>query len=237
MSWALVVAAGEKVYEWNKSNQDKFDEQDARLAPLFSQDMTPARQLPVIGAYWMWEDGAYWYIAHDDLTLGMVASTYLPVDHAADPVWNRRIGELWEMQPPEFKFAMEGYGREHDPVKVQSSTYPDGSHLYWGVLPNGTPILMPQESVDIALAAGANLPGPQGHDQPPPMPAGGGVDVQKMGDAPPTDAPSARLRDDLTFAGSPHQGPSTLAAGVAVVGALGAAYAFVRFVVAPLIAR
>jgi len=157
MVWELIVQSAKALYDWNKANEDKFDEQDARLAPLFSQDMTPARQLPIIGAYWLWKDGRYWYVTHDRLSILDIAATYLPVG-PEEMVKNRRAYELWDMQPPEFKFAMETYGRETDPVKL--SPRPDGSQMFWGAMPDGTPVLMPQESVDIALAAGAKLPGP-----------------------------------------------------------------------------
>jgi hypothetical protein len=158
MIWDTVVQGAKALYDWNAANEDKWDEQDARLAPLFSQDMTPARQLPIIGAYWLWKDGRYWYVTHDRLSILDIAATYLPVG-PEEMAKNRRAGELWDMQPPEFKFAMETYGRETDPVKL--SPRPDGSQMFWGAMPDATPVLMPQESVDIALAAGAKLPAPE----------------------------------------------------------------------------
>ena len=125
MVWDTVKDYGSKVYGWYGENQEAMDEVDKKAQALFDQDMKAARQLPVIGAYWMFVEGDFWYVTHDDLSLSEIASTYLPVDRNTDPVWNRRWKELWGYQPEEFQFMATNHGLKNDPVKVKSNG------MYW----------------------------------------------------------------------------------------------------------
>ena len=110
MVWSTAKEYGSKVYNWYGENNAAMDEVDRKAQELFSQDMQAARQLPIIGAYWMFVEGDYWYVTHDDLSLSEIASTYLPVDRNSDPVWNKRWTELWNYQPTEFQFMATNHG-------------------------------------------------------------------------------------------------------------------------------
>ena len=155
--WDDVLAAGYKLYKNSTDNMN--DNNIASDKALFdSANQTAARNLPILLSYWMFKNGQWWYITHNDIDLPLMAVTYLPVDHSSDPVWGRRFPELWDYQPSEAKFQLDTFGQANHPNRMYPYQQPDGSVVYHGTLPNGFPIAMPPESVAIAKAAGLQEP-------------------------------------------------------------------------------
>jgi hypothetical protein len=107
-----------------------------------------SRYIPLLGAFWLYWDGDYWYVIHDMMALMQLVRRYITQTSAATDAERAREREayaaLWELQPEEFK-----------------ATWPSTQNTKdWWHLPEGYPVRMPAEAVQYAIDHDVNLPTP-----------------------------------------------------------------------------
>lgn len=181
MVWPAVLAVASYGYNEVKDAEEEAAELDALVAPLFDPaNETEAATLPVIAKFWKQIDNEWYYLAHNDIKLWMLANTYLPKSDW--PAWVDAKGTLrtsfsvaantwmlWREADPESVYTLRDQAQQVAPYLVgktdsisvwpmsegggvRTVSFPKEAFV---ALPDGFPVKMPPAAVAQARKLGA----------------------------------------------------------------------------------